>query len=171
MWFDDILNNATAVNAPFGKNWVQNTDGFDTMDANNIMLTNMVYQGGDDCIAIKPRSYNIFVQNVRTSHPHYLFFVADHAIDHLPRRKRHRDWQSRPIPRRLKRDQRPGKRRTDPHPQQRHGELGIHKNLGRGPGSSIFVRECRASSWWWMVSLFPPLLQSSLHPAGLDIRC
>jgi galacturan 1,4-alpha-galacturonidase len=64
MWFDDILCNATAVSAPYGTNWVQNTDGFDTMDANNIMLTNMVYQGGDDCIAIKPRSYNIFVQNV-----------------------------------------------------------------------------------------------------------
>jgi galacturan 1,4-alpha-galacturonidase len=91
MWFDDILNNATAVNAPFGKNWVQNTDGFDTMDANNIMLTNMVYQGGDDCIAIKPRSYNIFVQNVRTSYSHCLFFVATHQIDHLSRWKRHRD--------------------------------------------------------------------------------
>ena len=64
MWFDDIYVNATALNAPFGSNWVQNTDGFDTMDANNIKLTNMVYQGGDDCIAIKPRSYNIFVQNV-----------------------------------------------------------------------------------------------------------
>lgn len=64
MWFDDILNNATAVNAPFGSNWVQNTDGFDTMDAHNIMLTNMYYQGGDDCIAIKPRSYNIYAQNV-----------------------------------------------------------------------------------------------------------
>lgn len=33
------------------------------MDAHNIKLTNFVYQGGDDCIAIKPRSYNIFVQN------------------------------------------------------------------------------------------------------------
>lgn len=33
------------------------------MDANNIHLKNFVYQGGDDCIAIKPRSYNIFVQN------------------------------------------------------------------------------------------------------------
>ncbi|KAH8809087.1 pectin lyase fold/virulence factor [Xylogone sp. PMI_703] len=64
MWFDDILCNATAVKAPFGKNWVQNTDGFDTMDAYNIKLTNMVYQGGDDCIAIKPRSYNIYVQNI-----------------------------------------------------------------------------------------------------------
>lgn len=33
------------------------------MDAQNIRLTNFVYQGGDDCIALKPRSYNIFVQN------------------------------------------------------------------------------------------------------------
>lgn len=88
MWFDDILCNATAVNAPYGTNWyisllppnlqscqnssatntssprVQNTDGFDTMDANNVKLTNMIYQGGDDCIAIKPRSYNIYVQNI-----------------------------------------------------------------------------------------------------------
>jgi galacturan 1,4-alpha-galacturonidase len=64
MWFDDINCNSTALNAPWGTNWVQNTDGFDTMDANNIKLTNMFYQGGDDCIAIKPRSYNIFVQNI-----------------------------------------------------------------------------------------------------------
>jgi hypothetical protein len=34
------------------------------MDASNIKLTNMYYQGGDDCIAIKPRSYNIYVQNI-----------------------------------------------------------------------------------------------------------
>lgn len=45
MWFDDIYVNNTAVNAPYGKNWVQNTDGFDTMDAYNIGLTNFVYQG------------------------------------------------------------------------------------------------------------------------------
>jgi len=64
MWFDDIYCNATAVNVPYGTNWVQNTDGFDTMDANNIKLTNMVYRGADDCIAIKPRSHNIFVQNL-----------------------------------------------------------------------------------------------------------
>lgn len=64
MVFDELYCNATATQAPYGKNWVQNTDGFDTMDAQNIRLTNFVYQGGDDCIAIKPRSYNIFVQNV-----------------------------------------------------------------------------------------------------------
>ncbi|KAI9730717.1 MAG: hypothetical protein M1834_005686 [Cirrosporium novae-zelandiae] len=63
MVFDDIYCNATALTAPYGKNWVQNTDGFDTMDANNIRLTNFVYQGGDDCVAIKPRSYNIEIHN------------------------------------------------------------------------------------------------------------
>ncbi|KAL9625433.1 MAG: hypothetical protein Q9160_000496 [Pyrenula sp. 1 TL-2023] len=63
MVFDDIYVNATATQAPYGKNWVQNTDGFDTMDARNIQLTNFIYQGGDDCIAIKPRSYQIMVRN------------------------------------------------------------------------------------------------------------
>lgn len=64
LWFDDILVNNTALDAPYGKNWVQNTDGFDTMDVNNVRLTNFVYQGGDDAIAIKPRSYNLYLQNV-----------------------------------------------------------------------------------------------------------
>lgn len=64
LWFDDIYVNNTALSAPYGTNWVQNTDGFDTMDAYNVRLTNFVYQGGDDAIAIKPRSYNIFIQNV-----------------------------------------------------------------------------------------------------------
>lgn len=62
--WDDLYVNSTAVNAPYGSNWVQNTDGFDTMDVTNCKLTNFVYQGGDDGIAIKPRSYNIFMQNV-----------------------------------------------------------------------------------------------------------
>lgn len=45
MWFDHIYVNNTATSAPFGENWVQNTDGFDTMDAHNIGLTNFIYQG------------------------------------------------------------------------------------------------------------------------------
>ncbi|KAI5243005.1 pectin lyase-like protein [Aureobasidium subglaciale] len=63
MWVDELYCNATATQANASQNWVQNTDGFDTMDSKNIRLTNFVYQGGDDCIAIKPRSSNIFVQN------------------------------------------------------------------------------------------------------------
>lgn len=38
--FENITANATATQAPYGKNWVQNTDGFDTMDVNNARLTN-----------------------------------------------------------------------------------------------------------------------------------
>ena len=64
MVFDNMYVNATATRAPWGKNWVQNTDGFDTMDAKNIKLFNSVFQGGDDCIAIKPRSYDIEVRNI-----------------------------------------------------------------------------------------------------------
>ena len=64
MRFSGIYCNATALNAPYGVNWVQNTDGFDTMDVNNVWLENFVYEGGDDCIAIKPRSYNVNVNNV-----------------------------------------------------------------------------------------------------------
>lgn len=42
----------------------QVTQFADTMDAVNIQPTNFVYQGGDDCIAIKPRSYNIDIEDV-----------------------------------------------------------------------------------------------------------
>ncbi|KAF9250788.1 CAZyme family GH28 [Penicillium roqueforti] len=64
MRFNNIYCNATAVDAPYGENWVQNTDGFDTMDVQNVQLSNFVYQGGDDCVAIKPRSYNVDIHNV-----------------------------------------------------------------------------------------------------------
>ncbi|KAL2223010.1 putative galacturan 1,4-alpha-galacturonidase C [Thermoascus aurantiacus ATCC 26904] len=64
MRFNNIYCNATALNAPWGMNWVQNTDGFDTMDVSNVQLSNLVYQGGDDCVAIKPRSYNVDIRNV-----------------------------------------------------------------------------------------------------------
>jgi galacturan 1,4-alpha-galacturonidase len=34
------------------------------MDASRVLLTNFLYQGGDDCIAIKPRSHAITARNV-----------------------------------------------------------------------------------------------------------
>ena len=40
------------------------THDADTMDAHNVSLSNFIFQGGDDCVAIKPRSYNIQVRNV-----------------------------------------------------------------------------------------------------------
>ncbi|CAK7220860.1 hypothetical protein SCUCBS95973_004299 [Sporothrix curviconia] len=59
LWFDDIYVNNTAASAPPGKNWVQNTDGFDTMDANNVALTNFVYHGEDASVA------NVVVRDVQ----------------------------------------------------------------------------------------------------------
>ncbi|KAF3014185.1 hypothetical protein E8E14_004772 [Neopestalotiopsis sp. 37M] len=75
LWSFNIMNgtdisvtnlyvNATATKAPSGYNWVQNTDGFDTMDVRNLTLKNLTYTGGDDCIAIKPRSYDILIDGV-----------------------------------------------------------------------------------------------------------
>ncbi|KAK4610468.1 Putative galacturan 1,4-alpha-galacturonidase C [Fulvia fulva] len=62
--FSNIHVNATSPETPLGYNWVQNTDGFNTMDTRNVLLTNFTYQGGDDCIAIKPRSFDITIKNV-----------------------------------------------------------------------------------------------------------
>ncbi|RYP45663.1 hypothetical protein DL768_008007 [Monosporascus sp. mg162] len=64
MKFDNILVNATSHDAPPNTIWTGNTDGFDTMDARDISLSNFVYRGGDDCVAIKPRSYGISIKNV-----------------------------------------------------------------------------------------------------------
>ncbi|KAI0452400.1 putative galacturan 1,4-alpha-galacturonidase C [Xylaria acuta] len=61
---ENLYVNATATKAPSGSNWVQNTDGFDTMDVRNVTLRNLDYTGGDDCIAIKPRSYDVSVSNI-----------------------------------------------------------------------------------------------------------
>ncbi|KAI0146084.1 putative extracellular exo-polygalacturonase [Xylariaceae sp. FL1272] len=56
MFFSNIVTNATSAIAPSG--------ALDTMDATNIHLDGFIYQGGDDCIAIKPRSYNFSITNV-----------------------------------------------------------------------------------------------------------
>jgi hypothetical protein len=34
------------------------------MDSRNVTLDGFWYEGGDGCIAIKPRSYDIFINNV-----------------------------------------------------------------------------------------------------------
>jgi galacturan 1,4-alpha-galacturonidase len=34
------------------------------MDVKNLTLKNLTYTGGDDCVAIKPRSYNISIDGV-----------------------------------------------------------------------------------------------------------
>ncbi|KAK7450722.1 glycosyl hydrolase family 28 [Colletotrichum acutatum] len=64
MYFEDISVNATSTKAPSRYNWVQNTDGFDTMDVKNVRVKGFNYTGGDDCVAIKPRSYNVTLEGV-----------------------------------------------------------------------------------------------------------
>ncbi|TEA16687.1 putative galacturan 1,4-alpha-galacturonidase C [Colletotrichum sidae] len=64
MYFENISGNATATKTPGRYNWVENTDGFDTMDARNITVKGFEYSGGDDCVAIKPRSYDIHLEDV-----------------------------------------------------------------------------------------------------------
>ncbi|UDD59478.1 hypothetical protein AFCA_006898 [Aspergillus flavus] len=68
---ENIVVSAKLSKQPDGENWVQNTDGLaqsdllitdtDTMDVNHVQVTNFTYTGGDDCIALKPRSYNVTV--------------------------------------------------------------------------------------------------------------
>ncbi|GMF76603.1 unnamed protein product [Aspergillus oryzae] len=60
---ENIVVSAKLSKQPDGENWVQNTDGLDTdtMDVNHVQVTNFTYTGGDDCIALKPRSYSVTV--------------------------------------------------------------------------------------------------------------
>ncbi|WWC58634.1 uncharacterized protein I303_101178 [Kwoniella dejecticola CBS 10117] len=65
--FKDFYVNATSFNPESSsdeKNWLQNTDGSDTYQSYNVTYENMVYQGGDDCIALKPNSTLIVAKNV-----------------------------------------------------------------------------------------------------------
>lgn len=45
--------------------WVQNTDGIDTYNSHDITITNWVYEGGDDAVALKGNSSNIHIENIR----------------------------------------------------------------------------------------------------------
>ncbi|KAI0697631.1 pectin lyase-like protein [Cerioporus squamosus] len=48
----------------FGQNIVWNTDGIDTYRSDNITMVNWDITSGDDCLAIKGNSTNIFARNV-----------------------------------------------------------------------------------------------------------
>lgn len=63
--YDNCYVNATSTSGSFEeKSWLQNTDGIDTYRSRNVAINNFVYQGGDDCIAFKPNSTNVVVNNV-----------------------------------------------------------------------------------------------------------
>ncbi|KAK8866057.1 hypothetical protein IAR55_001208 [Kwoniella newhampshirensis] len=66
VYIKDFYVNATSFNpeaASDQKNWLQNTDGSDTYQSHNVTYENFVYQGGDDCLALKPNSTLITVRN------------------------------------------------------------------------------------------------------------
>lgn len=182
IWFDNILANSTAINVPYGTNWVQNTDGFDTMDANNIKLTNFWYQGGDDCIAIKPRSYNIWAQNVPNplllarfsiyslchSPPTKHHTTNRGVLDNMPRRQRNSNRFPRPIPRRRIRNKHHGKRCQHPHLQFRHAQQRIHQNMDRRTSSPIRIRERRITPRRRLVC-FPPFTPQPQSPLPLPL--
>ncbi|KAI0672245.1 pectin lyase-like protein [Trametes maxima] len=63
--YDGMRCNATnADETYFGQNIVFNTDGIDTFRSDNITLLNWDITSGDDCLAIKGNSTNIFAKNV-----------------------------------------------------------------------------------------------------------
>ncbi|WWC66403.1 uncharacterized protein I206_100305 [Kwoniella pini CBS 10737] len=65
--FKNFYVNATSFNSESSKdekNWLQNTDGTDIYQSYNVTFENMLYQGGDDCIALKPNSTLITIKNV-----------------------------------------------------------------------------------------------------------
>ncbi|ORY24488.1 putative polygalacturonase [Naematelia encephala] len=62
---ENVLFHNYYVNATTnGSGTVQNTDGSNTYRSSNVTYENMVYQGGDDCIALKPNSSDIVMRNI-----------------------------------------------------------------------------------------------------------
>lgn len=65
--YDNCLVNATSYNPDAkyeDKSWLQNTDGINVYRSSNVAINNFVYQGGDDCVALKPNATNVAINNV-----------------------------------------------------------------------------------------------------------
>ncbi|PCH37443.1 glycoside hydrolase family 28 protein [Wolfiporia cocos MD-104 SS10] len=63
--YDGMYCNATNTNPEYyGDNVVPNTDGIDTFRSDNITLLNWDITLGDDCLAIKGNSTNIYARNI-----------------------------------------------------------------------------------------------------------
>ncbi|KAE9980196.1 hypothetical protein BLS_007011 [Venturia inaequalis] len=64
-WFNLIRDSENVVYNNIqmnGKN--HNTDGWDTLNCNNIVIQNSVINNGDDCVSFKPGSINVVVQGL-----------------------------------------------------------------------------------------------------------
>lgn len=53
------------VNATSNDQWgTVNTDGYDSWNSDNLLIENAIVDNGDDCIAVKGNTTNLFVKNV-----------------------------------------------------------------------------------------------------------
>ncbi|EGO01181.1 glycoside hydrolase family 28 protein [Serpula lacrymans var. lacrymans S7.3] len=63
--YDGMVCNATNTNPEFyGQNIVPNTDGIDTYRSDSVTLINWDVTTGDDCLAIKGNTTNLYVANI-----------------------------------------------------------------------------------------------------------
>lgn len=70
-WFNIIKDSQDVVYSNIyihGKNG--NTDGWDTLQSNNIVIQNSRIDNGDDCVSFKPGSVDILVQNLSCTGSH-----------------------------------------------------------------------------------------------------
>ncbi|KAK6856603.1 hypothetical protein PG995_006790 [Apiospora arundinis] len=59
-----VFNNIDIAGRSTSKNKAKNTDGWDTYRSDGVTIQNSVINNGDDCVAFKPNSTNILVQNL-----------------------------------------------------------------------------------------------------------
>jgi hypothetical protein len=63
-FYVNATNSDSAAKSGGGEHYVQNTDGIDIYRSDHISITNWVYQGGDDAVALKGNSTNIHIENI-----------------------------------------------------------------------------------------------------------
>ncbi|KAK8102121.1 hypothetical protein PG984_015267 [Apiospora sp. TS-2023a] len=59
-----VFNNIDIAGRSTSKHEAKNTDGWDTYRCDGVTIQNSVINNGDDCVAFKPNSTNILVQNL-----------------------------------------------------------------------------------------------------------
>ncbi|KAK7917752.1 hypothetical protein PG985_011360 [Apiospora marii] len=59
-----VFNNIDIAGRSTSKHAAKNTDGWDTYRSDGVTIQNSVINNGDDCVAFKPNSTNILVQNL-----------------------------------------------------------------------------------------------------------
>ena len=63
---DNFYINATNTDPNAGSSqWIQNTDGIDVYRSDHVTITNWVYEGGDDAVALKPNATNVHIENIQ----------------------------------------------------------------------------------------------------------